>query len=391
MTSEERETVMPIQKGFNIRIYPNAVQKEQIVKTFGCCRWLHNQMLDMQMQRRKNNETAKYISTYGMNYLLPELKYEYPWLKEADATALTAENDNVNNAFQKMFSHTGKYPRFKKKSSEQSYMSKCVNSSIKIIDEHHIQIPKLGAVYYRAGRMPHGKVKSVTIRMKPSGKLYASVLCETIEEELLKTHKSIGVDVGLKDFAILSDGTKYNLPRWDKQSEKQLHRWQRKMSRRYLLAKEAMKNDDTLRLTDFKNYQKARAMCAKIQEHIASQKHDYLDKLTTELVKQYDVIAIEDLKTKNLMHNHHLARAIANASWNMFATMLEYKCKWYGKKLVRVNPAYTSQTCSECGCLNSRLGYDRYGWLSVRKWECPNCGAHLDRDVNAAMNILNLA
>jgi putative transposase len=91
------------------------------------------------------------------------------------------------------------------------------------------------------------------------------------------------------------------------------------------------------------------------------------------------------------MHNHHLARAIANASWNMFATMLEYKCKWYGKKLVRVNPACTSQTCSECGCLNSRLGYDRYGWLSIRNWNCPNCGAHLDRDVNAAMNILNLA
>lgn len=379
-----------IQKHFGMRLYPNSEQMTLLAKTFGCVRFVYNEMLAMQNERYAND--GNYVGTYGMNYLLPSLKSEYVWLKEVDATALQSANDHLNTAFQKLFKGQGGHPKFKsKKLHRESYTSKCVNNNIRMIDEHHIQIPKIGSVYFRAGRQPHGKIKRITVRQNPDGKIYASVLCEYEEADLPKTGKSIGIDVGLKDLAILSDGTKIPLPRWDKAEEEHLHYWQKIAARRLLKAKEAMKANPALQLTDFKNYQQARHMCAKIQAHIANQRKDYLDKITTAIVREYDVIAIEDLKTKRMMHNHCLSRAIANAGWNMFAQMLAYKCAFYGKTLIKVNPAYTSQTCSECGTVNNRLGYNHYGWLKVRDWTCPICGAHHDRDINAAVNILTNA
>ena len=206
-------------------------------------------------------------------------------------------------------------------------------------------------------------------------------------DDLPSTGKVCGGDLGLKELLILDDGTKISLSRWDKKSEDQLHYWQRLASRRLLKAKEARKADSSLKLNDFRNYQKARKMCAKIQEHIANQRLDYLHKLSSWLVKQYDVIVIEDLKAKVMLHNHKLARAISNAGWSKLIGMLRYKCERYGKTLIQVDPAYTSQTCSVCGCINKRLGYDRYCWLKVREWKCPECGTVHDRDVNAAVNI----
>ena len=378
-----------IKRGFRIRLYPNDAQKQQIAVSFGCSRWLWNNMLAMQKERHDNEPSAPYLSAFSMNYLLKQLKREYPWLKDADSTALTGITENLYNAYTRFFRGQSRFPKFKSKKHEQSYISKCVNNNIVIIDAHHIRIPKLGSVYFKAGKLPHGRICSITIRQKASGKYEASVLCEYEEVDLPKTGKTIGIDVGLKDFAILSDGTKISMPRFDKESEERLRHWQRLASRRLLSAKEAMKKNKDLRLTDFKNYQKARQICAKIYEHVANQRKDYLDKLSTWLVKTYDVIVIEDLKAKGMMHNHHLSRAIANASWNMFADMLAYKCLSYGKKLIRVNPGYTSQTCNVCGCVNNRMGYNAYGWLKVREWDCPECGSHHDRDINAAKNILN--
>lgn len=379
-----------IKKGFGIRLYPNKKQNMMFAQTFGDVRFVFNTMLAMQNERHANGGT--YVSAYGMNYLLTRLKQEYPWLKKSESTALQSADEQLNSAFQKMFKeHTG-HPKFKaKRAYRDSFTAKNINSNISVIDEHHIRISKFGIVYYKAGRIPHGIVKRVTVRRNPDGRIYASVLCEYDEVELPKTGKSVGIDVGLKDLAILSDGAKIPLPRWDKNSTNQLHKWQRKAAGRLLKAKEAMKADPSLKLTDFKNYQKARRMCAKIQSHISNQRKDYLHKITTQIVKEYDVIAIEDLKVRNMMHNHKLARAIANAGWSKFAVMLEYKCTFYGKRLIKVNPAYTSQTCSECGTSNRRLGYSTYGWLKVRDWTCPVCGAHHDRDVNAARNILMFA
>ena len=376
-----------IKRGFRIRLYPNNAQKEQIAVSFGCSRWLWNNMLAMQKERHDNEPSAPYLSAFSMNYLLKQLKREYPWLKDADSIALTGITENLHNAYTRFFSGQSRFPKFKSKKHEQSYISKCVNNNIVIIDAHHIRIPKLGSVYFKTGKLPHGRICSITIRQKASGKYEASVLCEYEEVDLPKTGKTIGIDVGLKDFAILSDGTKISIPRFDKESEERLCHWQILASRRLLSAKEAMEKNKDLRLTDFKNYQKARRMCAKIYEHVANQRKDYLDKLSTWLVKTYDVIVIEDLKAKGMMHNHHLSRAIANASWNMFADMLAYKCLSYGKKLIRVNPGYTSQTCNVCGCVNNRMGYNAYGWLKVREWDCPECGSHHDRDINAAINI----
>ena len=376
-----------IKRGFRIRLYPNDAQKQQIAVSFGCSRWLWNNMLAMQKERHDNEPSAPYLSAFSMNYLLKQLKREYPWLKDADSIALTGITENLHNAYTRFFSGQSRFPKFKSKKHEQSYISKCVNNNIVIIDAHHIRIPKLGSVYFKTGKLPHGRICSITIRQKVSGKYEASVLCEYEEVDLPKTGKTIGIDVGLKDFAILSDGTKISIPRFDKESEERLCHWQILASRRLLSAKEAMEKNKDLRLTDFKNYQKARRMCAKIYEHVANQRKDYLDKLSTWLVKTYDVIVIEDLKAKGMMHNHHLSRAIANASWNMFADMLAYKCLSYGKKLIRVNPGYTSQTCNVCGCVNNRMGYNAYGWLKVREWDCPECGSHHDRDINAAINI----
>ena len=381
---------MVIKKGFNIRIYPSADQKALFAKTFGACRWLYNQMLALQKERYDNSSEAGFLTTYSMNYILTQLKRECPWLKEADATALTGVNDNLGRAFRNFFQKNAKAPRFKSKKHEQSYISKCVNNNMRIIDGHHILIPKAGILYYRSGLIPHGRICSVTIRMKPSGKYYASVHCEYEEEPLAKTGNAIGIDVGLKNLAVLSDGTKIPAVRFDKALEDKLVYWQRIMSRRLLKAKEAMREDPNLKLSDFRNYWKAKQMVAKINEHIASQRRDYLQKITTELVRKYDVIVVEDLYASHMIKNHKLARAIANAGWREFVTMLEYKCGFYEKELRKVDPRSTSQMCSDCGCINNRLGFSSYGWLKVREWNCPICGAHHDRDVNAAINILNL-
>ena len=382
MGSVKKKTVLT---GKIVRLYPNREQTARMMQFFGCARWLWNQMLDMQQQRYANG--GKHVSRNGMNYALTQLKNEYPWLRDAESTSLINVNAQLHEAFRRYYSGISRKPKFKAKKYEQSATVNCVNSNIQIVADHHIRIPKLGYVYYRGGKNIRGKIKSVTLRLSASGKFTASVLTEHMVEDLPSTGKTCGGDLGLKELLILDDGTKIPLPRWDKKSEEQLHYWQRLASRRLLKAKEAMKADSSLHLNDFKNYQKARQMCAKIQEHIANQRHDYLHRLSTWLVRTYDVIVIEDLKVKVMLHNHRLARAISNAGWNRLIEMLRCKCEWYGKTLIQVDPAYTSQTCSACGCVNSRLGYDHYGWLKVREWKCPECGAVHDRDINAAINI----
>lgn len=379
-----------ILKARTIQIYPNKEQRRMITNTFGCNRFLWNQMLDMQKQRYNHEPTCSFVSAYGMNYLLPVLKKQYPWLKEVESTSLQCTNDALAKAYKKFFKKEAKMPRFKAKHHEQSYTSKSVGDSVRLIDKTHIHVPKLGVLRCKQKKMPTGCIKAVTIRQKANGKYFASVLYKTEVQPLPKTGQSVGGDLGLKDFLILSNGIKIPSVRYDKKLEDKMSYWQRLASRRLLKAKEAMKKDPTQKLTDFKNYQKARRMVAKYHDRIANQRKNALHQLSTDMVRQYDTIVLEDLKIKNLMHNHKLARAISNASWNAFVQMLSYKCQWYGKELKLVNPAYTSQTCSHCGALNDRLGYDKYGWLKVRDWTCSSCGAHHDRDVNAAQNILQL-
>ena len=379
---------MMILKGNNIRIYPNEEQYSRLCSTFGCVRWLWNNFLDMENKRYENNPKSKFLTTYSLNRILPQVKREYPWLKEVDSTALTVVSDDINFAFMRFFKKNSKHPRFKSKKYEQTYTSKCVNNNIRIIDNHHIRLPKIGIVYFK-GTVPQGKIKRATVRLKPSGKFFVSVLCETEVEKLSLTKKKVGIDLGLKELATFDDGTKIPLPRFDKHLENQLHYWQKIAARRLSKAKKVIKSDPSKTLYDFKNYQTARAMVAKYHEKITNQRKDYLHKLSYHLVQNYDVIILEDLKTKVTLKNHSLARAISNAGWNTLIEMIRYKCEWYGKTLITVESSFTSQTCNICGSTNNKLGYNQYGWLKVREWKCDKCQNILDRDVNAAINIKN--
>lgn len=388
-------------KAFKVRLYPNQKQIKQIKQTFGSTRFVWNQMLAMQSARYKNNSHAGYQNEFAMNNLLKALKIEYPWLKDVDATALQATNGNLHDAFQRFFNKklSNGYPRFKsKKHYAQSYTSKAVNQNIKVIDNHHLKLPKLGQVYFRAGRILTGKVRRATVRINSQGQYYATVLVESEKQALKpKTKQVVGIDLGLDSLMILSNGQKVNMVHFDTDARKQIRVWERKMARRRRNALKEIafdKHDKVLfprtSLRQFSRYQQARRTVAKLKRQVSGRRNDKLQKLTTQLVQDFDVIVVEKLNTQGMLKNHHLARAISNAGWGKLVTMLQYKCDWYGKQLIMVDPKYTSRICSACGQKNHQFdGLSQHEWLAVREWQCPTCGTHLDRDINASQNILN--
>jgi len=373
-------------KGVKLRIYPNSEQQLKIKRNFGYNRFVWNQMLSMMIKRYENNPKASFLSAYTLDSLLPCLKMEYPWLKEAESTSLQETNHDLVEAYKKFFKEHHGFPKFKsRKFPKQSYTSKM---GIKPVATHYLKIPKLGAVKVK-GQLPLEKVKRATIRLSSTGKYYAVVLIDTEVNELPKTTNKVGIDMGVADLMITSDGIKYPTIRFDKLLAKKKHYWEKRLARRRLQAKKEIAWDhhnkvmEPRELSDFKNYLKAKRMVAKYSEKIANQRSNYLHNLTKQLVEQYDVIKIEDLKTKNLLKNHKLARAIANQSWRELRFQLEYKCAWYGKQLVTVSPRKTSQICSNCGYDDGKHTLD------IRQWTCPNCGISHDRDINAAKNILS--
>lgn len=375
-------------KGVKLRLYPNAQQRDQLWQMFGNDRFVWNQMLTMAKKRYKNNPSSQFVGEYGMDALLKPLKQEYPFLKESDSTSLQVVNQNLDQAFKRLFKHQGGYPRFKsRKSVKQSYTGK---STVKIVAKRYLKLPKLGYIKTsKTGQLSDMKIKRYTVGYDSTGRYFLSLQVETlIPKALAKTDKSVGVDVGLADLAITSDGKKYAAFNAD-WLEKQAVKWQSKYSRRKYRATIATRQwNHNHKLTkmavdDYQNWQKARQLKAHYQVKITNKRKDYLHKLTTDLVKNYDVIVIEDLRTKNLQKNHHLAKSIANASWYLFRTMLTYKCQWYGKRLVVVSPNNTSRICSVCG------HNDGSKPMEIREWTCPKCETHHDRDINAAVNILN--
>lgn len=376
-------------KGIKLRIYPNLEQQQKIIDNFGYCRFVWNKMLNMQIERHKNNPNSKFLNYFAMNTLLKPLKSEYPWLKQADSTSLQDTCETLAIAYQRFFKKQNGYPKFKsRKYPKQSYKSKVSKNNIRLINDHYLKLPKLGVIKFK-GRLTTDKIKSATIKLSPSGKFYCVLLTECERQTLFnKTNNNVGLDMGVADLVITSDGVKYPTIRFDKILARKKHYWEKRLARRRLQAQKEIawdKHDKVLEpreLSDFKNVEKARIMVAKYSEKIANQRKDYLNKITTDLVKQYDVIKIEDLKTKNLLHNHRLARAIANQGWRELRNMLKYKCEWYGKQLVIVNPRKTSQICSNCGYDDGKHTLD------IREWTCPQCGVHHDRDINAAKNIL---
>jgi len=372
-------------KATKIRIYPNLEQQLKIRMNFGYNRFVWNQMLGMMISRYESNPKANFLSEYTLDKLLPTLKMEYPWLKEAESTSLQATNHDLVEAYKKFFKEHCGFPKFKsRKYPKQSYT---VKMGIKAVTDHYLQLPKLGIVKTR-GKIPSNKIRRATIKLSFTGKFYAVVLVDTEVNKLDSTNKSVGIDMGVADLMITSDGIKYPTIRFDKLLARKKHYWEKRLARcRAQALKEIAwdthnKVTEPRELSDFKNYLKAKHMVAKYSEKVANQRSNYLHNLTKQLVEQYDVIKIEDLKTKNLLKNHKLARAIANQSWREIRRQLEYKCEWYSKQLVTVNPRKTSQICSTCGYDDGKHTLD------IRQWMCPHCGTHHDRDINAAINIL---
>lgn len=359
------------QKSYKFRLYPNQEQKQFFAKTFGCSRAIWNMMLA---------DKIKYYEETGETlYNTPaQYKKEFPWLKEVDSLALAFVKLNLQNAYKNFFQSGFGFPKFKKKSHNQSYKTYNQKGSI-ALENGYVKLPKIGWVRVKAHRQPTGIIKNATISMTPTGKYYVSILCETEISPLPKTNTSVGIDLGLSDFAILSTGEKIGNERFLKQLSEKLAKEQKILSRRALAAKKAGR-----KLSESKNYQKQRVKVARIHERIANMRKDFLHKLSTYLVKNHDILCIEDLSSKNLMKNHKLAKVIGDVSWSEFVRMLEYKADWYEKQVSKISRWYpSSQLCSDCGFSSGKKP------LSIREWTCDNCGSYHDRDINASINILN--
>lgn len=365
-------------KAYKFRLYPNKEQAILINKTIGCSRFVFNHFLHLWNEAYKT--TGKGLSYNTCATMIPALKKtdEYNWLKEVDSYALQSSVKNLEDSFNRFFKKQNKAPRFKsKKNPTQSYITKNVRNGIQI-DGNRIKLPKLKMVKFANSRDINGRILRATISRKASGKYFISLLVEENIQELDKSNRSVGIDLGIKDFAILDDGTVYNNNRYTTKMAKQLAREQRKLSRRYEQAKK-----DVKKLEDAKNYQKQKIKVARLHEKVANQREDFLNKVSTIIVKNHDVICIEDLNTKGMLRNHKLAKSISDVSWSKFVAKLQYKADWYGKRVVKIDRWFaSSQICSSCGVNSGKKTLD------IRYWEC-ECGAKHDRDINASINIKN--
>ena len=362
-------------RAYKYKMKPTFRQQECINKAFGCCRFIYNWGLDKKIQSYKQEK--KTIGYVELAHELTKLKNdgEHEWLKEVNNTSLQQSLRNLDAAFVRFFREKKGFPKFKskKKNIESAKYISCVHFDF---DNWKVKIPKIGWVRLCKNKTFDLSMKygTLTVSKDKCGDYWCSIVVYDVEEKpktKVSIDKSVGIDLGIKDYAILSDGTKYGNPKFLEKGQKRLKTLQQRFAR----TQKKSNRHEALRLK-----------VAKCHRDIANRRNDFLHKLSTLLVKYYDTICLEDLNVEGMMKNHHLSNSIQSAAWSKFVRQLKYKSDWYGKNVIfigRFEPS--SKTCSKCGYVKSDLQ------LNDREWVCPKCGEKHDRDVNAAINIRDFA
>lgn len=355
-------------KAVKVRIYPTDEQQAHLAQAFGCVRWVWNQSLAVMSLTYK--KTGKGLSAYDMKKQIPVWKVEFEWLKECYSQCLQQSVLNLSQAFGNFFDGRTRYPTFKNRNGRQSIQ---YPQNVKVLSDREIKFPgNLGVVAAKVHRDIDGALKTVTVSRMPDGRYYASLLIDdgVQEPEQSSKGKAVGIDLGLIDFAVTSDGSKYQNPRHLKKHERNLKRRQRQFSR---------KKDKTTA-----KRRKAKRAVAKVHSKISRVREDFLHKLSRKTVNENQVIVVENLAVKNMVKNHNLAKSISDVSWGMFTTMLKYKAEQDGKIYLEIGRFFPSTHL----CSNTLLSLPHMD-MNVRMFDCPHCGQRHNRDVNAAINIKN--